>query len=196
MTRAEKVLMLSDPAAFVEFGPAGPELLIAVLLQNVRKRALLDGEDQGINTLYHKYASGLEYQISQFPRRRLLHEIHILQEELNVVQGVNGYQQQCLRRLMDVLDPRSFVKPTQDRIATYPAEHAALEGSLQELNAEAAEFEALEDRTQFLRNQLRQSVEILEEDHGKAIFVFTMVTTIFLPLYYPHLCWLADMARH
>jgi Mg2+ and Co2+ transporter CorA len=81
-------------------------------------------------------------------------------------------------------------------MATYPAEHAALEGSLQELNAEAAEFEALEDRTQFLRNQLRQSVEILEEDHGKAIFVFTMVTTIFLPLYYPHLCWLADMAQH
>jgi hypothetical protein len=40
----------------------------------------------------------------------------------------------------------------------------------------------LENRTQYLREQLKQSVEILEEDHGKAILVFTMITTIFLPL--------------
>lgn len=33
-----------------------------------------------------------------------------------------------------------------------------------------------------LSRQVAQSVEILEEDHGKAILVFTMVTIVFLPL--------------
>jgi Mg2+ and Co2+ transporter CorA len=65
----------------------------------------------------------------------------------------------------------------------YPAEHAALQRTLESLDVESGELEALDHRVHDLRSQLRQSVEILEEDHGKAIFVFTMVTTIFLPLY-------------
>ena len=59
MTRAEKALILADPAATVELGSAGPELLIAVLLQNVQKRALLLDDDQRNYALYHKYASRL-----------------------------------------------------------------------------------------------------------------------------------------
>lgn len=67
----------------------------------------------------------------------------------------------------------------------YPAEQAGLERTLENLDIEAGELDALDHRVHDLRSQLRQSVEILEEDHGKAIFVFTMVTTIFLPLYVP-----------
>lgn len=59
MTRAEKALVLSDPAATVEIGPAGPGSLLIVLLQNVQKRALLQGENQRNYALYHEYASGL-----------------------------------------------------------------------------------------------------------------------------------------
>lgn len=98
---------------------------------------------------------------------------------------VNGWQQQCLDRLISALDPASFFKAQTDRITMYPAERATLKQTLDRLDIESGELEALEDRTRYLSNQLRQSVEILEEDHGKAIFVFTMVTTIFLPLYVP-----------
>jgi hypothetical protein len=64
----------------------------------------------------------------------------------------------------------------------FPAEAENLNAGLKTLQSKAIELGALETRTQYLREQLKQSVEILEEDHGKAILVFTMITTIFLPL--------------
>jgi hypothetical protein len=88
---------------------------------------------------------------------------------------VNGWQQKCFDSFLRVLDPSSFAQPTPNRVAMFPSEAECLK-------SKAVELEALENRTQSLREQLKQSVEILEEDHGKAILVFTMVTTIFLPL--------------
>jgi len=64
----------------------------------------------------------------------------------------------------------------------FPPETECLISGLRIMQSKAGELEALENRTQYLREQLKQSVEILEEDHGKAILVFTMITTIFLPL--------------
>jgi Mg2+ and Co2+ transporter CorA len=64
----------------------------------------------------------------------------------------------------------------------FPSEAENLNAGLKTLQSKVVELTALETRTQFLREQLKQSVEILEEDHGKAILVFTMITTIFLPL--------------
>ncbi|KAM3552768.1 hypothetical protein MY1884_007032 [Beauveria asiatica] len=44
------------------------------------------------------------------------------------------------------------------------------------------EVRTLLGRSQRLREQVKQSIEILEEGHGKAIRVFTIVTLFFLPL--------------
>lgn len=83
---------------------------------------------------------------------------------------------------MKVLDPRSFETPTSDRVNMFLPESECLKEGLKNLQSKAVELGALESRTQYLREQLKQSVEILEEDHGKAILVFTMITTVFLPL--------------
>ena len=123
-----------------------------------------------------------QYQINQFPRKRLLRTIHKLQEELSVVQLVNSWQQKTFTSFVQVLDPRTFETPTADRENLYLPESGCVSDSLKSLQAKAVELEALDYRTQYLREQLKQSVEILEEDHGKAILVFTMITTIFLPL--------------
>jgi Mg2+ and Co2+ transporter CorA len=95
---------------------------------------------------------------------------------------VNGWQQKCFDSFLRVLDPSSFAQPTPSRVAMFPSEAECLKAGLKNMQSKAVELEALENRTQSLREQLKQSVEILEEDHGKAILVFTMVTTIFLPL--------------
>jgi Mg2+ and Co2+ transporter CorA len=123
-----------------------------------------------------------QYQINQFPRKRLLRDIHALQEELSVVKTINSMQQKTFESLLKVLDPRSFKTPKPNRISMFQSESECLNGGLSNPQSKATELNALGDRTQFLREQLKQSVEILEEDHGKAILVFTMVTTIFLPL--------------
>jgi hypothetical protein len=123
-----------------------------------------------------------QYQINRFPRKRLLRDIHALQEELSVVKLVNTWQQQGFESFLRVLDPRSFDTPTPNRVAMFPSETENLNAGLKTLQSKAIGLGALETRTQYLREQLKQSVEILEEDHGKAILVFTMITTIFLPL--------------
>ncbi|OAL53758.1 hypothetical protein IQ07DRAFT_501866 [Pyrenochaeta sp. DS3sAY3a] len=183
MTRAEKTLALSDQETnTVSMGAASPELLVSVLVQNLQKRRLLETVDMDVNQLYQKYTSKLQYQINQFPRKRLLRDIHALQEELVVVQHVNTWQQQTFENMIKVLDPQSFQKPTPSRAIMFVSESECLKVGVQLLQSQAVELEALEHRTQYLREQLKQSVEILEEDHGKAILVFTMITTIFLPL--------------
>jgi Mg2+ and Co2+ transporter CorA len=128
--------------------------------------------------------SDQQYQINQFPRKRQLRDIHALQEELSVVQSVNSWQQQSFEKFRRVLDPKSFSDLVpQSRISMFPPEAECLDAGLKTLQSKATELDALEQRTQYLRQQLKQSVEILEADHGKAILVFTMITTIFLPLY-------------
>jgi hypothetical protein len=124
-----------------------------------------------------------EYQIYQFPRKRLLRTIHKLQEELTVVQLVNSWQTKAFDNFLQILDPRTFKLPTSDRISLFLPESECISESLKSLQSKAVELEALKKRTQYLREQLKQSVEILEEDHGKAILMFTIITTIFLPLF-------------
>ena len=123
-----------------------------------------------------------QYQVNQFPRKRLLRDIHALQEELSVVRLVNTWQQKSFNTLLSVLNPHSFASPNPDRSSMFVSESECLKGGIENLRSKVTELEALESRTLYLRDQLKQSVEILEEDHGKAILVFTMITTIFLPL--------------
>ncbi|KAB2109550.1 hypothetical protein AG0111_0g1407 [Alternaria gaisen] len=183
MTKAEKAIALAGlEDNTVGMGNAGPELLASLLLQNIGKRHPFEDRNMDVNQLYQECTSKLQYQINQFPRKRLLRTIHKLQEELSVVQLVNSWQQKTFTSFVQVLDPKTFETPTTDRENLYLPESECISDSLKSLQAKAVELEALEYRTQYLREQLKQSVEILEEDHGKAILVFTMITTIFLPL--------------
>jgi Mg2+ and Co2+ transporter CorA len=212
MTKAEKAIALAEvEEGMVSIGSAGPELFVSIFLQNIEKRHLLEEVKMNVNQLYQEYTSKLvsvarptknyqtrylhypcawfwslttlkQYQINQFPRKRLLRTIQKLQEELTVVQLVNSWQRKTFTSLLQVLDPQTFEDPIPDRINMYPSESECISDSLKSLQTKAVELEALEHRTQYLREQLKQSVEILEEDHGKAILVFTMITTIFLPL--------------
>jgi hypothetical protein len=60
MTRAEKILALSDPeTSMMSMGVAGPELLVAVVLHNLQKRPLLQDVDMDVNQLYQEYTSKL-----------------------------------------------------------------------------------------------------------------------------------------
>ncbi|CAN9172495.1 unnamed protein product [Alternaria alternata] len=163
-------------------GSAGPELLVSIILQNIAKKHPLDDVQMDINQLYQEYISKLQYQINKSPRKRLLRAIHKLQEEISVVKLVNSWQQKTLTSLLRVLDPNTFRIPTDDRRNMYIPESECISNNLVILQAKSVELDALENRAQYLSEQLRQSVEILEEDHGKAILVFTMITTIFLPL--------------
>ncbi len=64
----------------------------------------------------------------------------------------------------------------------YLRECLHLEATRQKLSQRELEVRALMDCARNLRENLVQTLEILEEDHTKAIRVFTIVTLFFLPL--------------
>jgi hypothetical protein len=51
------------------------------------------------------------------------------------------------------------------------------------VNAKMDEVRRLRRSASALRERVRQLIEITDEDHGKAIRVFTIVTVLFLPMY-------------
>jgi hypothetical protein len=65
MNKAEKTLALSGTeTTTVSMGSAGPELLVSIVLQTVRKRHLIDDVNMDVNQLYQEYTSKLVSKIS------------------------------------------------------------------------------------------------------------------------------------
>ncbi|KAJ4295507.1 hypothetical protein N0V90_007520 [Kalmusia sp. IMI 367209] len=183
MTDAEKSFARSDSGSgMVNMRPAGPEFLVAMICQNLQERRVLSGSKLDINGLYQQHTSKLKYQVHRYPRKRLLPKIHALQDELTVVQMVNGWQQEAYTNFMEIMDVNAIKRKHDELFAEFVVEKKCLKLGLRLLRTRATEIEALTNWTRDLRDQLKESMEILEEDHGKAIMVFTMVTTIFLPL--------------
>lgn len=83
---------------------------------------------------------------------------------------------------MSVLDDKTYEKDMPRRRAMFPYEHMLLESCRDSLKMTDQEYRYLLARCGPLSDSTKQSLEINEEDHGKAIMVFTIVTVIFLPL--------------
>lgn len=81
-----------------------------------------------------------------------------------------------------VLDDTSYEKCTVNRRAMFPFERLLLASCQDNLKTTDQEYRYLLARCGPLSDSAKQSLEINEEDHGKAIMVFTTVTVIFLPL--------------
>ena len=123
-----------------------------------------------------------QHRVSETPRRKLLHQIHQLGEELQVVHKITIEQKILLRNYARTLRPESFRQPQHRRAILNPVEEHYLKETYQKTASQILALQQLSGRTQGLVEQLKRSVEALEEDHGKAIMIFTSITTIFLPL--------------
>ncbi|KAM3435393.1 hypothetical protein MY4824_004859 [Beauveria thailandica] len=105
--------------------------------------------------LYQKYTAKLQFEANRKPRRRVFLDIQTLQEELDALRSklLGNYRDLTAPRLSETMNPA--------RENLYPLESQHIEKP---------------------DGRVKQSIEILEEGHGKAIRVFTIVTLFFLPL--------------
>ncbi|KAI1505015.1 hypothetical protein F5X99DRAFT_334227 [Biscogniauxia marginata] len=168
----------------VTLSSIGPEFMIAMMSSGMFLRKLKDATGNTIDTceLYKKYTTSLQFQVNQRPQRRSFADMYALEEELEILRRVIYWQQKFCNNLMRVLDPTSYKMTTKGRISHFRLESHYISRTLTRLEARDTELTALQNRTRSLREQLKQSIEILEESHGKAIRVFTFVTVFFLPL--------------
>jgi hypothetical protein len=123
-----------------------------------------------------------QFQVNHRPGKRLIRSINLLQEELQVLIEVNKWQTKLIDNYTRVLDDTTYDKDIPSRRAMFPYERMLLESCRDNLSLSREDYEELFSRCGPLSDRTKQSLEINEEDHGKAIMVFTIVTIIFLPL--------------
>ncbi|KAH9884897.1 hypothetical protein F4778DRAFT_524057 [Xylariomycetidae sp. FL2044] len=168
----------------------GPEFMIALMSKRLFLRQLRDGPSDeepqraAVDTLevYKQHMTRIQFQVNQRPRKSLFVDMYSLEEELDILQRVIRWQSKFCTDLIRVLDPTSFKTTTKGRITHFMSESRYISKILTRLQAREREVIAMQDRTGNLRVQLKQSIEIREESHTKAIRVFTFVTVLFLPL--------------
>ncbi|KAH6677882.1 hypothetical protein F5X68DRAFT_213365 [Plectosphaerella plurivora] len=132
--------------------------------------------------LYAAHARALDLNSTLRPQRRAFLAIRALEEELGALMDLVRTQGHCLENSRRVFDPMSFHVTNRERQARFVLEEKVLERADDERRRESDELTAMMHRASDLRSRVKESIEVLDEGHGKAIRVFTLVTLFFLPL--------------
>ncbi|KAJ4251070.1 hypothetical protein NW762_011721 [Fusarium torreyae] len=160
----------------------GPEFIVGALVLSLQNRHLSRGEGTELLQVYRQYILKLRYQVSRRPQRRLFLEIDGLFEELEALFNLTNSQKKVLEDYRTLLAPASLRITTQLREKLFGIESQYIERQIKTLQDRINEIHQLRQQTASLRERVRQMIEILEEGHGRAIRVFTVVTLFFLPL--------------
>ncbi|KAK8191613.1 uncharacterized protein BKA78DRAFT_138361 [Phyllosticta capitalensis] len=180
-------------ARITPVGEVGPKSLLVwairgLLYRNMTWLPLIRGSGASVPKPFgtaKQYAALFEHmriQAINDPKKVLVREVTFFEEHLNCLQKACAILQLTLGTLDKVLDPNSFETPDGARRAQYQLEKKAIEGVTEKLKNKEKELKEMVEDCDALISKAKIGVEIREEDHGKAIFVFTAVTTVFLPL--------------
>lgn len=91
-------------------------------------------------------------------------------------------QQKVLLDLSGYLNPASFKNPSTARKMRFDFEKKGIERILLSIREQLHDCNELRERAKVLAKQNVQLVETLQDDNGRAIFIFTFITVLFLPL--------------
>ncbi|KAI0897390.1 hypothetical protein F4806DRAFT_398504 [Annulohypoxylon nitens] len=160
----------------------GPHFLAAALAINLQNRPLVPDTDTDVFQIYREFTTKLRYQIYRRPRRRIFLDIHRLQEDLEALQYVVASQIRVLDGYKRLLSPTSFRRTDTAREGLFRIESRYIDSQIDKLRDQIEDIRGYLQRMVTLKEQVKQTIEILEEDHGMAIRVFTIVTVFFLPL--------------
>ncbi|KAJ6017221.1 hypothetical protein N7451_000600 [Penicillium sp. IBT 35674x] len=171
----------NEKSDIVSYEAMSPSLVIALIMGDVRCR---DSHGNSVNLVetYEQYIQVLQFKAGQRPNRRLMQEIYTVREELLMVEKITKEQHQILTDYRDVLRPDTFRITTESRISSFEIESRWLQKLIDGANDDLDLIETLLDRLESIATQTRNGVEVRQEDQGKAILVFTIMTVVFMPL--------------
>jgi Mg2+ and Co2+ transporter CorA len=111
-----------------------------------------------------------------------LRELYQFQEELVALQTVFTAQLDLLFDFSTVLDTNTYRVTTRSRIAMNKTEKEMFSSWTSDKHKELVQLSKLMQHVTELQKTARHGIEIVDEDQGRIILVFTVVTVIFLPL--------------
>ncbi|CAI6340864.1 unnamed protein product [Periconia digitata] len=158
----------------------GSEYICSWLMRRLIVKPL--DRSMSIADMYREYLSTIQFQVNHRPGKRLLRSIKLVQEEIMILAKVTSWQARLVANYSKVLDDDTYPTLLPSRRAMFPFERLLLDSCSDSIALTSEELADQFDRCGPLSDSTKQSAEINEEDHGKAIFVFTVVTAIFLPL--------------
>ncbi|KAF2706021.1 hypothetical protein K504DRAFT_460110 [Pleomassaria siparia CBS 279.74] len=158
----------------------GPEYICSWFMRRLLVKPL--NNSMTAADVYREYLLTLQFQVNHRPGKRLLRSINLLQEELTALEQVNSWQTKLIDSYCRVLDDTTYQVDIPSRRTFFRYERLLLDSCLDNLGDMRDDYRELIRRCGPLSDSTKQSAEINEEDHGKAIFVFTVVTVIFMPL--------------
>ncbi|OHF04314.1 hypothetical protein CORC01_00653 [Colletotrichum orchidophilum] len=189
----EDIILLGTSKGDTEriiIAPIGPEFLAASLISHLQNNISVQGTDEKLDLIshYRNYTARLRFNTNRKPKREAFVEIHALEEELEALQMVVASQQGLLRAYQKLFSPLTFKYPTTDwmyykeRKSLFKLESKCVRRQQRRLAERDRALGILRKKVRVLRDDTKQRIEILDEGHGKAIRVFTIVTLFFLPL--------------
>jgi Mg2+ and Co2+ transporter CorA len=122
------------------------------------------------------------FQVSQYPRRRLIRSLKYVEEELLAIYKIMREQHDQYVNLSKVLLSASSYSLIKSGSPRYDLELDLINKLCFKSTQRLGAMEQLLRRVTRLIEDTKTSVEINDDDHGKAILVFTIVTLVFLPL--------------
>ncbi|KAL2265332.1 hypothetical protein VTJ83DRAFT_6432 [Remersonia thermophila] len=137
--------------------------------------------------MYREYCQRLRSEADSRPRRRLFLDITALLDELGILSSIFNvalnemdvilHELGCVIHGPPLPDPRSYPE-----LRLSAVEHESLTHQRAVLNVKAKEIERLINLVGSVQGRVKQMIEVMDEDHGKAIRVFTVVTVLFVPM--------------
>jgi hypothetical protein len=132
--------------------------------------------------MYKRYTDQIQFEANRRPQKRVFIVIHELQEELGVLRKIFSRQDSLLYWYMNEITPHSSDIAYDVRRTPFLFEEKYIQDQRYILNQRESEIDRTRNTAAALELHVGRMIEILEEDHGKAIRVFTVVTLFFLPL--------------
>ena len=108
--------------------------------------------------------------------------INSFEEEVAAVHDVLLQQQRVLGQFRGYLKPSSIDTASTARNMRFEFEQKGIKRILTTLREQLKNCSELQERARVLAVKNVQLVETLQDDNGRAIFIFTFITIIFLPL--------------
>ncbi|KAL2417600.1 hypothetical protein ABEF94_005838 [Exophiala dermatitidis] len=173
---------VSEYSNSIQFDTVGPEYMVLLLLSGLQDR----GSNRNplcLPRLHRKEMNRLLYEVHHHPRRRLLQEIRLLETEVKAVETIREDFYRVVEGYAGMLASHGFKKTTTTRRSLYrDFERRLADKIMKDNRQDERDSDVLLRAADVLCIELTQAVEIQQEDHGKAILVFTIVTIIFLPM--------------
>jgi Mg2+ and Co2+ transporter CorA len=111
-----------------------------------------------------------------------LSDIRLATQELGIIKSFAAKQRLLGANLKGLFSPSSFRVTTTSRQASFKFETDKMDKIIERHYNTTVDLDRLLEKADSLAKQTQSAVAVRQEDHGKAILVFTVVTVIFLPL--------------